>query len=378
MSTQRSSNGNLYDDAPHTFTDPRLLHVNARVSPTLFVSCLLALSACDRGDAQGREDSVFSGSCAGHCGEEAPSGCFCDAECESNGDCCPDAARECSIVANEEDCDDHDSSGNSGDEGDGDDGGNPGDLCFLGPDRDNSVCFPLAYPGSPSGYSYPSPLNNNYRKPVAYIDLDAVDESTKIAPNFSLGEIAQRFKGRYAVVQPHAIERLQAMRDAAGGLGINSGYRSPSYNSGVGGATRSRHMYGDAFDIRPLSTSINALEGVCTSNGGKLVEYNSHVHCDWRYDPQDTKLFGSLAVAPGTYPDDFAVEEYTASIERHEGVLTAPAEGFDEGEPVRRWTAFDAGGTVLAEFKGESFVPPADARSVTVDVGRVVEVSTSL
>lgn len=355
--------------------------MNAKLSSALLASSLLALLAgCDT-DPQGRQAAAFEGSCVGFCGGEAPTGCFCDADCMENGDCCPDAARECTVVANEEECGDHDSTGDddSGDaDADADDDPDPNDLCFLGPDRDNSVCVPLAFPGSPSGYNYPSPLNNNYRKPVAYIDLDQVDESTKIAPNFSLGEIATRVKGRYAVVQPHAVERLQAMRDAAGGLRINSGYRSPSYNSGVGGATRSRHMYGDAFDIKPLSTSINALEGVCTSNGGKLVEYNSHVHCDWRFDPQDQKLFGAAAIAPGTYPDDFAVDEYSASIQRSEGVLSAPAQGFDEGEPVRRWTAFDASGDIVAELTSETFTPPADAASVSVDVGRVVEVTAEL
>ena len=90
-------------------------------------------------------------------------------------------------------------------------------------------------------------------------------------------------------------------------------------------------MYGDAFDIKPLATSINSLESVCSNNGGKLVEYNSHVHCDWRFDSQDQKLFGAAALAPGSSPDDFVMAEFSASIERHEGVLTAPAEGFDEG-----------------------------------------------
>lgn len=349
--------------------------MNAKLSSTLVASSLFALlGGCDAQDAQGRDVAAFEGSCAGFCGGEAPSGCFCDAECEANGDCCPDAARECSIVANEEDCDDHDTGVDEGP----DDAPNPNDLCFLGPNRDNSVCFPLSFPGSPSGYNYPAPLNNNYRAPVAYIDLDQVDESTKIAPNFTLGEIATRSKGRYAVVQPHAIERLQDIRDAAGALRVNSGYRSPSYNSGVGGASKSRHMYGDGFDIDPLSISVNALEPKCTQNGGKLVEYNTHVHCDWRFDPQDQKLFGATAIAPGSSPDDFVQEEFSASIERHEGVLTAPAEGFDEGEPVRRWTAYDADGNVIAEFKGDAFTPPADATTVEVDVGRVVEVSTTL
>ncbi|MEM6293600.1 MAG: D-Ala-D-Ala carboxypeptidase family metallohydrolase [Myxococcota bacterium] len=354
--------------------------MKANLSPAIIVASLFGLlTACDGpAEQDGREQSAFEGSCVGYCGGEAPTGCFCDAECAANGDCCPDAARECSVVANEEECGDSEHDDGDDDAGDDGDAPSPNDLCFLGPDRDNSVCFPLAFPGSPSGYNYPSPLNNNYRKPVAYIDLDQVDESTKIAPNFTLGEIATRAKGRYAIVQPHAVERLQAMRDSAGSLRINSGYRSPSYNAGVGGASKSRHMYGDAFDIKPLSTSINSLEGKCTSNGGKLVEYNSHVHCDWRHDAQDTKLFGIAALAPDARPDDFAVEEYTATIERHEGILSAPAEGFDEGEPVRRWTAYDADGTVIAEYQGEYFTAPASAETVEVDVGRVVEAVITL
>ena len=353
--------------------------VMARQFSSILACSLFALVlGCEGDDAQGREANPFVGSCVGYCGGEAPTGCFCDADCIENGDCCPDAARECNVVANEEDCDTHgdDDSGDAGDSSG--DGGDPNDLCFMGPDRDGSVCVPLVFPGSPSGYNYPSPLNGNYRAPVAYIDLDAVDANTKIAPNFTLGEIASRAKGRYAVVQPHSIERLQAMRDSSGGLRINSGYRSPSYNSGVGGATRSRHMYGDAFDIDPLSISVNSLEPKCTANGGKLVEYNSHVHCDWRYDPQDQKLFGAAAVAPQSHPDDFAFDEYGATIERHEGVLHAPAEGFDEGEPVRRWTAYDADGEVVAEARGETFEPPAEAVTVEVDVGRVVEASITL
>ena len=350
--------------------------MNARLSSTLVASSLFALSAlggCDAEDAQGREVTAFEGSCAGFCGGEAPSGCFCDADCEANGDCCPDAARECSVVANEGDCGD---TSETGDEPTPEP--SPNDLCFLGPNRDHSVCFPLSFPGSPSGYNYPSPLNNNYRAPVAYLDLDQIDTSVKIAPNFTLAEFASRAKGRYAVVQPHAIERVQAIRDVAGSLRINSGYRSPTYNASVGGASKSRHMYGDGFDIDPLSMSVNALEPKCTQNGGTLVEYNTHVHCDWRNDSQDPKLFGATAIAPGSYPEDFAQEEFTATIERHEGVLSAPAEGFDEGEPARRWTAYDAEGNVIAEFKGDTFTPPADAVTVEVDVGRVVEVSTSL
>ena len=36
-----------------------------------------------------------SDSCKGHCGTQAPAGCWCDAECVKYGDCCKDKAQEC-------------------------------------------------------------------------------------------------------------------------------------------------------------------------------------------------------------------------------------------------------------------------------------------
>lgn len=46
--------------------------------------------ACEYGECVGAGDS-----CAGVCGEMAPSGCWCNATCQEFGDCCPDYAREC-------------------------------------------------------------------------------------------------------------------------------------------------------------------------------------------------------------------------------------------------------------------------------------------
>jgi hypothetical protein len=35
------------------------------------------------------------GECDGHCGGQAPSGCWCDEQCDSFGDCCPDVCNDC-------------------------------------------------------------------------------------------------------------------------------------------------------------------------------------------------------------------------------------------------------------------------------------------
>lgn len=253
-----------------------------------------------------------------------------------------------------------------------------GEACYLGPDRDFAVCLPVGAPAPmPAGYDYPAPLNGSpqYLAPLAYLDLDGLDEGTALAPNFALGEFAQAWKGRYGVVQPHAIERMQAMRDALGALVVNSGYRSPEYNAGVGGATWSRHMYGDAFDIDPVSVSLDTLRATCEAHGaGYVGVYTTHIHCDWRDDPLSVPFFGSgdRASRPAPKP------AHDATILRQGRRLTAPATGWDEGEPLREWRAFSATGALLAEARGESFEAPPGAVRVTVRVGMAIERSTAL
>lgn len=280
-------------------------------------------------------------------------------------------------------CDCDDEMGTTGDEPGGSTGDEPeGDVvCYPGEANDFSTCVPLHRFDEmmPAGYEYPDAYmgDENYRPPIALIDLEEVAPGTMLAPNFRLDEIAQLKKGRYAVVQPHAIVSLQALRDEVGAIGVNSGYRSPAYNAGLAGsATYSRHMYGDAYDLDPLAVSIDTLEGVCTANGGMLVEYTSHVHCDFRFDPVDEEFYGpAMAASPGR------VEPPAMSatlVQSDDGVWTAPAEGFDEGEPQRRWTARDAAGAVVGQAVGGSFVAPVGAATVEVRVGTQVERSASV
>ncbi|WP_296761768.1 D-Ala-D-Ala carboxypeptidase family metallohydrolase [Sediminimonas sp.] len=68
-------------------------------------------------------------------------------------------------------------------------------------------------------------------------------------PDFSPAEIACRGTGRLKL-HPEALDKLQALRDRLGKpMIVNSAYRSPAHNKAVGGATRSKHMDGTAFDI---------------------------------------------------------------------------------------------------------------------------------
>lgn len=172
-----------------------------------------------------------------------------------------------------------------------------GQACYPGPDRTWDVCFPIVYPSTPpDGYDYRPALDGkaNYRKPIGFIDLDVVDTTQLISKHFTLAEVAHRWKGRYAVIQPHAIDSLQRLRDDVGSISVNSGYRSPAHNESVGGATYSRHIYGDGFDMDPNDVSLSALQDACQDNGGFLVEYTTHVHCDFRFTDVDESFFGRL------------------------------------------------------------------------------------
>jgi hypothetical protein len=53
-------------------------------------------------------------------------------------------------------------------------------------------------------------------------------------------------------------------------------------------------------------------------------------------------------------------------------VWSAPAEGWDEGEPLREWTAYAADGVVIDEVVADTYTPPPRAAKVSVWVGREV------
>ncbi len=242
-------------------------------------------------------------------------------------------------------------------------------VCYPGADESWTTCVDVVEWSSAWGsdYDYPDPYNGSsqYLAPVRFIDLSAVDPGLSLSPNFTLEEFMQEWKGRYAVYQPHAIERMQELRDAVGGaLYVNSGYRNVAYNAGVGGATYSRHMYGDACDFYSTSASLGDLEDICGDlDAGYIGLYTSHIHCDWRNDSLETAFYdAAFAYIPP--PDPIHAASLIPGV-----VWTAPAIGFDEGEPLRQWWALDEYGAVLEEWVGTWYTPPEDAAFVEVRIG---------
>ena len=86
-------------------------------------------------------------------------------------------------------------------------------------------------------------------------------------PNFSPSEIACRGTGQLKL-HPEALDKLQALRDRLGKpLIVRSAYRSPEHNRAVGGAPRSKHMDGTAFDIAMSNHDPAAFEAAAREVG---------------------------------------------------------------------------------------------------------------
>jgi len=85
--------------------------------------------------------------------------------------------------------------------------------------------------------------------------------------NFSPAEIACRGTGNL-LVNEAALDKLQALRDRVGKpLIVRSAYRSPAHNRAVGGAPRSKHMDGTAFDIAMANHDPVAFEAAARAVG---------------------------------------------------------------------------------------------------------------
>lgn len=255
----------------------------------------------------------------------------------------------------------------------------PLQACYLGPARDHAVCLSVVAWSSAWGsdYDYPSSSDPAYVAPARYVDIEAYAADLDIAPNFVLEEYMASYKGRYGVMQTHIVDLMQAIRDDVGGpVSVNSGYRNPSYNAGVGGVEYSRHQYGDAVDLDVSGLSADGLGDICDAHGADYVATYStgHTHCDWRYHDLDPVFYD----ANRRPPPPAAPPRHDAALVMDGGAWTAPATGFDEGEPLRTWTAYDAKGRVLVVAEGASFAPPPGAARVRVDVGRQVVVERDL
>lgn len=100
--------------------------------------------------------------------------------------------------------------------------------------------------------------------------------------NFTPKEIACQGTGEILIV-PHALHSLQQLRLMIGKpLYINSAYRSPLHNARIGGAPKSKHKEGHAFDISLRNQDKQELFKAALECGftGFGLNYNSFLHID--------------------------------------------------------------------------------------------------
>jgi hypothetical protein len=125
--------------------------------------------------------------------------------------------------------------------------------------------------------SYPAPSSSPnsayYQKPTWFITVDSTVRASSVAANFQMSEFIHQTGITSALVDPKMVQHVQDARNRYGVMIVNSGYRTPSYNASIGGATYSRHMYGDGVDIDANSLSeYNALNSAFSAESPSYVE----------------------------------------------------------------------------------------------------------
>lgn len=122
-------------------------------------------------------------------------------------------------------------------------------------------------------------LQDNDCTPVNF----SYDELNNCNSDWSGGRVSASAARANALV---TMWKLQAMRHAMGdrGIVVNGGFRSVTCNNNVGGATNSRHLYGDAADLGAGAQGFCNLARQARNHGFTEIlgpgypDHNDHVH----------------------------------------------------------------------------------------------------
>lgn len=132
-------------------------------------------------------------------------------------------------------------------------------------------------------------MENGYNPDTDYTDDDKLPDHM-LSEHFSKAEFACNCCGRLhpsGTMPPQSlVNDLEALRAHFGKpVNINSGYRCPSHNAAVDGATSSRHMEGDAADVWIAGVDpddVYAWADKRIGDGGGVGSYNTFTHIDRR------------------------------------------------------------------------------------------------
>lgn len=115
------------------------------------------------------------------------------------------------------------------------------------------------------GVDYSDPVNGGM---VPLIEVRGRGEE-KLSANFQVKELDASDGARYARISVELVEVLQRLRTRLNKpLIINSGYRHPVLNNSVGGASLSRHLSGQAADVRCSGVSARQLAEIALEEFG--------------------------------------------------------------------------------------------------------------
>lgn len=113
------------------------------------------------------------------------------------------------------------------------------------------------------GYYPEAPMDglDIYSRPRGYIEVDPSNRDVLLSPHFTLGQFLCKQKSgmpgtAYLVLREPLLLKLEKVLARVNQRGVHakslhvmSGYRTPSYNKGLGNVRFSSHMYGGAADI---------------------------------------------------------------------------------------------------------------------------------
>ncbi len=125
--------------------------------------------------------------------------------------------------------------------------------------------------------------------------------------NFSPVEMACRGDGKL-MINKHSMDCLQKLRDALGlPLYINSAYRSPDYNTRIGGVPNSKHKKALAFDVNMSNHDPATFEAAARAagfTGFGFYKDSNFVHIDTARAREWGKRWWSTKDAPAPVKDE--------------------------------------------------------------------------
>lgn len=158
------------------------------------------------------------------------------------------------------------------------------------------------YPNPKTDRSFPKKFDERYyHPPHRLIDIRDVSPQTLLSPRFTRENFMQENskRGHFGLFSPFVIQQIEIMQDLLKiPLIITGGYRSPGHNATIPGAAKwSRHIYGDALDLKVPGMKHRDVAKYCLQAGASFYQlYSDHIHCDWRKSPLPIEFYGNKSI----------------------------------------------------------------------------------